>query len=96
MAPQANIFGVALHRLAEQFGTRPRDVTAVLGPCIRPPDYEVDFAAEIGRQSRRARIGNFIDCGLNTASDPARFYSYRKQLGKTGRMMALIVRDFPP
>lgn len=93
---QANIFGVALHRLAEQFGTRPRDVTAVLGPCIRPPDYEVDFAAEIGRQSRRARIGNFIDCGLNTASDPARFYSYRKQLGKTGRMMALIVRDFPP
>ena len=41
-------------------------------------------------------VGNFIDCGLNTASDPSRFYSYRKELGKTGRMMALIVRDFLP
>jgi copper oxidase (laccase) domain-containing protein len=71
-------------------------VTAVLGPCIRPPDYEIDFAAEIGHQAARAGVGNFIDCGLNTASDSARFYSYRKELGITGRMMALIVRDTPP
>ena len=91
----ANIFGQALARMAENFGTDARDVTAVLGPCIRPPDYEVDFAAEIERQAGRAGVGNFIDCGLNTASDLARFYSYRKQLGKTGRMMALIVRDRP-
>ena len=71
-------------------------MTAVLGPCIRPPDYDVDFAAEIGNQAQAAGVGNFIDCGLNTASDPARFYSYRKELGKTGRMMALMVRDFQP
>lgn len=93
---ESNIFGAALDRMAEHFGTRPENVTAVLGPCIRPPDYDVDFAAEIGRQAERSRVGNFIDCGLNTASDPARFYSYRKELGQTGRMMALIVRDFPP
>ncbi len=90
---QSNIFGVALEQMAHHFGTRTDDLTAVLGPCIRPPDYEVDFAKEIGNQARRARLGNFIDCGLNTASDSARFYSYRKELGKTGRMMALIVRD---
>lgn len=93
---EANIFQVALHQMAEHFGTRPEDVTAVLGPCIRPPDYEVDFAAEIGRQADRAGVGNFIDCGLNTASDLERFYSYRKELGKTGRMMALIIRDSKP
>ena len=93
---EANILGVALARMEENFGTRAADVTVVLGPCIRPPDYEVDFAAEIGRQAGRAGIGNFIDCGLNTASDSSRFYSYRKELGKTGRMMALIIRDFPP
>ena len=92
----SNIFGVALERMAERFSTRAQDVTAVLGPCIRPPDYEVDFAAAIGDQASRAGVGNFIDCGLNTASDPSRFYSYRKELGTTGRMMALIVRDFPP
>lgn len=93
---EANIFQEALERMAEHFGTRAQDVTAVLGPCIRPPDYEIDFAAEIARQAERAGVGNFIDCGLNTASDLARFYSYRKELGKTGRMMAMIVREFPP
>ena len=96
MGTEANILGAAMERMAENFGTRADDVTVVLGPCIRPPDYEVDFAAEIGRQACRAGIGNFIDCGLNTASDPSRFYSFRKELGKTGRMLALIVRDFPP
>jgi copper oxidase (laccase) domain-containing protein len=92
-------FGIldeALRLMAERFGTEPADVVAVLGPCIRPPDYEVDFAAEIGRQAAAAGVGNFIDCGLNTASDSARFYSYRKELGRTGRMMALISRDPTP
>ena len=93
---ETNIFRAALARMAEHFGTRPEDVTAVLGPCIRPPDYDTPFAAEIGNQASAAGVGNFIDCGLNTASDLARFYSYRKELGKTGRMMALIVRDFTP
>jgi copper oxidase (laccase) domain-containing protein len=82
--------------MVDCFGTRAQDVTAVLSPCIRPPDYEVDIPAAIARQAAAAGVGNFIDCGLNTASDPSRFYSYRKELGKTGRMMALMVRDFPP
>jgi copper oxidase (laccase) domain-containing protein len=89
----ANILGHAVERMAEVFSSRPADLCAVLGPCIRPPDYEIDFAAGIARQAQDAGIGNFIDCGLNTASDPVRFYSYRNELGKTGRMMALIVRD---
>ena len=61
----ANIFGQALAQMAGQFGTAARDVTAVLGPCIRPPDYEVDFAAQIQSQAQQAGVGNFIDCGLN-------------------------------
>jgi copper oxidase (laccase) domain-containing protein len=93
---ESNIFQHALDLMGEQFGTRSEDVTAVLGPCIRPPDYDVDFAAEIGRQADVAGVGNFIDCQLNTGSDLVRFYSYRKELGKTGRMMALLVRDSPP
>lgn len=93
---ESNIFQQALDLMAERFGTCPADVTAVLGPCIRPPDYDVDFAATIGRQADAAKLGNFIDCQLNTASDLVRFYSYRKELGKTGRMMALLVRDSPP
>ena len=90
---EGNIFEAALSVMAHRFGTRASEITAVLGPCIRPPDYEVDFAAQIGEQAAAAGVGSFLDCGLNTAADLSRFYSYRRELGKTGRMMALIVKD---
>lgn len=93
---EGNIFKTALNVMAQQFGTHPQDLTAVLSPCIRPPDYEVDFAKQIGEQADQAGVGNFLDSGLNTASDLRRFYSYRRELGKTGRMMALIVKESPP
>lgn len=90
---EGNIFEKGLEEMARNFGTRAEDVTAVLGPCIRVPDYDLDFAGQIGDQANRAGIGNFLDSGLNTASDLERYYSYRRELGKTGRMMALIVRE---
>ncbi len=93
---EGNIFEVALGVMTRQFGTQAEDVTAVLSPCIRPPDYEVDFSAEIANQAARAGVGRFFDSGLNTASDLQSFYSYRRELGKTGRMMALMIRDFLP
>lgn len=92
---EGNIFQTALETMAREFGTRPEDVTAVLGPCIRPPHYEIDFATEIGRQAEQAGLASFTDCRENTATDLARHYSYRIEMGKTGRMMALITRDFP-
>ena len=91
---EGNIFKRALETMARNFGTRPEDVISVLGPCIRPPHYEVDFAHEIGLQAERAGVGKFLDCKLDTATDLNRFYSYRLESGKTGRMMALITRDF--
>ncbi len=83
----------ALGVMAREFGTRAEDITAVLSPCIRPPDYEVDFAARIADQAARAGIHEFHDCGENTATDISRHYSYRIEKGMTGRMMALLVRD---
>ncbi|MFT4177664.1 MAG: laccase domain-containing protein [Luteolibacter sp.] len=90
---EGNILQNALHIMERSFGTRPRDVAAVLSPCIRPPHYEIDFAAQIARQAENVGIGEFSDCGLDTAADLQRFYSYRTELGKTGRMLALITRD---
>lgn len=92
---EGNIFQTALDAMGENFGTQPADVVAVLSPCIRPPDYEVDIPTEIGTQAERAGIGHYLDCGLNTAADLQRFYSYRKEMGKTGRMMALIIKNTP-
>ena len=90
---EGNILAAGLETMKQAYGTDAEDVVAVLGPCIRPPDYEVDFAAEIARQAAAAGTGSFIDCNENTAMDSGRYYSYRKESGKTGRMMALICRN---
>lgn len=90
---EENILEMGLNAMARRFGCDPGDVVAVLGPCIRPPDYETDFAAAIGRQAAEAGVGEYTDCGLNTAADLDRHYSYRKELGQTGRMMAMITID---
>ncbi len=87
-----NILQQALALMAREFGTRPGEVVTVLGPCIRPPHYETDFAAQIARQAAAAGVGDFHDCGEDTAADLSRNYSYRFEKGQTGRMMALITR----
>jgi polyphenol oxidase len=83
------------HTLAlmqREFGTRPQDVIAQLSPCIRPPAYEVDFAADIRTHCAEAGIPRqqIHDEGTCTSRDLQRFYSYRAELGKTGRMLALL------
>jgi copper oxidase (laccase) domain-containing protein len=93
---EGNILRNALTIMSENFGTVPEDVTAVLSPCIRMPDYDVDFAGEIARQAQQAGVDGFFDCGLNTAADLKRFYSYRREQGKTGRMMAMMMRTIQP
>ncbi|MDX1679326.1 MAG: laccase domain-containing protein, partial [Akkermansiaceae bacterium] len=90
---ETNILNEAVELMTQRFGSRPEDMIAVLSPCIRPPHYEVDFATEIGRQAEASGIGEFSDCGLNTAEDLERFYSYRIEQGKTGRMMAMMMRE---
>jgi copper oxidase (laccase) domain-containing protein len=89
---EQNITGAAVRLMEERFGTRPEDLIVQLAPCIRPPAYEVDFAAAIRDQAREAgvkadRIHDDLTC---TSSDPERFYSYRMEKGRTGRMLALL------
>jgi copper oxidase (laccase) domain-containing protein len=61
-----------------------------LGPCIRPPHYEIDFAADIVEQCRRAGVRQINDSATCTACDTTRYYSYRAEKGRTGRMLALL------
>jgi polyphenol oxidase len=87
---ELNIAGAAVRQLSEQFGTDPADLVVQLSPCIRPPYYDVDFAAEIQRQLRAAGVKQVFDTGENTGADLDRFYSYRVEKGRTGRMLALL------
>ena len=83
------IVRVAIETMQANFGTDPGDLVVQLSPSIRPPFYEIDFAAGIATQCREAGVGSFHDCGACTAADSSRYYSYRIEQGKTGRMLAL-------
>ncbi len=81
----------AVDTMTREYGADPADIVAQLSPCIRPPQYEVDFAAEIIRQLRRAGVRHVADSGANTAADLERYYSYRMEKGRTGRLLALLM-----
>jgi copper oxidase (laccase) domain-containing protein len=83
----------AIKQMIERFGSDPAHMIVQLSPCIRPPPYEIDFAAEIMRQCRALGVQHIHDSGTCTACDLARYYSYRAEKGKTGRMLAVIGLD---
>ncbi len=87
---ELNIAGRAIVQLTEKFGAEPSRMVVQLSPCIRPPHYEVDFAATIIQQCREAGVRQIHDGGECTGCDLERFYSYRLEKGKTGRMLALL------
>jgi polyphenol oxidase len=80
----------AIRQMIERFGSDPANIIVQLSPCIRPPHYEVDFAAEIVRQCRALGAKAIHDSGICTACDLDRYYSYRAEKGKTGRMLAML------
>jgi copper oxidase (laccase) domain-containing protein len=90
---EGNIVGETLSHLAATYGSQPGDIVVQLGPCIRPPHYEVDFAAEIGRQATTGGVIRFYDGGVCTACDLDRYYSYRAEKGRTGRMWAVLMLE---
>jgi copper oxidase (laccase) domain-containing protein len=80
----------AIAQMIDRFGCDPANMIVQLSPCIRPPHYEVDFAAEIVRQCSALGVKEIHDSGVCTACDLDRYYSYRAEKGKTGRMLALL------
>lgn len=80
----------AIKSMTEHFGSRTSDIIVQLSPCIRPPHYETDFAGEIVRQCRALGVTAVNDCGVCTACDLSRYYSYRAEKGRTGRMLAFL------
>ncbi len=91
---ESGIVARAIELMRAEHGAQPRRMIVQLSPCIRPPAYEVDFAALIRADAVKAGVPveQVIDEGCCTSSDLIRFYSYRVEKGKTGRMLALFGR----
>jgi len=89
---EKNILGATIAMMQREYDSSPSDLIVSLAPCIRPPAYEVDFAAQIRQQALAAGVldSHYYDCDLCTTSDPDCYYSYRQEQGQTGRMLALI------
>ena len=87
---EQNIAGVMVERMVAGFGSAPEDLVVQLSPCIRPPFYEIDFAAQIVTQLQAGGVRQIYDSGENTGTDLERFYSYRMEKGSTGRMLAFL------
>ncbi len=86
---------IAIRTMQREFGCDPAEMIVQLGPCIRPPHYEIDFAVEILRQAREAGVREVHDCGTCTGANVSRYYSYRVEKGRTGRMLALLALALP-
>lgn len=87
---ELGITAAAIERMRSEFGSDPADIRVQLSPCIRPPKYEVDFAALIRRDCEAAGVRQLFDCGVCTGTNVDRYYSYRVEQGRTGRMLALL------
>jgi copper oxidase (laccase) domain-containing protein len=92
---EVGIVPVAVEKMGNEFGCALPDLVAQLSPCIRPPHFEVDFAGQLVGQLQAAGVGEIHDSGICTACHPERYYSYRRELGKTGRMLALLALPQP-
>ncbi len=90
---QLGVVPATLGHMRERFGCEASAVHALLGPCVRPPLYEWDFAAEIRRQLVGAGVASVLDPGVCTGAATDRYYSYRIEKGRTGRMLALLALE---
>jgi copper oxidase (laccase) domain-containing protein len=87
---ELGIAAAAIGRMRDELGCDPAKMIVQLSPCIRPPHFEIDFAALIVAQCQAAGVQQVHDCGICTASHLDHYYSYRAERGKTGRMLALL------
>ena len=87
---ELGITTAAIEKMQREFGCDPARLVVQLGPCIRPPLYETDFAAAILAQARAAGVRAVHDCVTCTGANVGRYYSYRVERGKTGRLLAFL------
>jgi copper oxidase (laccase) domain-containing protein len=87
---ELGIVPLAIEKLLMVTDLDRQDLNVVIGPCIRPPCYEIDFAVRIQEQARECGVMEIHDGEVCTACHPELYYSYRREKGLTGRMLATL------
>ena len=94
---EANIVKEGIKKLLEISSGDPIHVVAALSPCIHSCCYDIDFVSEIKRQLQSEGVQTIWRHPHCTGCHLDRYYSYRKEKGKTGPMLAylMICNDSP-
>lgn len=87
----AGIVPKAILKMQKEFQVDSQDLMVTIGPCIRTPCYEIDFAKIIREQAVEAGVKTIQDEQTCTACHLDRYYSYRREKGKTGHMLAVLL-----
>ena len=87
---EAGIVRAAFRAMAELFGSSPSDCLAVVSPSIGPCCYPVDLWATIGREFERLGVGKAVNPRICTSCRGDLFFSYRREKGECGRMLAAL------
>ncbi|MBV9464067.1 MAG: laccase domain-containing protein [Verrucomicrobiae bacterium] len=88
---RANISKEGVSTLREHAQSDPGSILAVLSPCIRGCCYREEFANAIVDQLRAEGIHQIARHDECTACDEESYYSYHREKGKTGRMLAALM-----
>ena len=72
------------------FGTQPRNCLAFISPSIGPCHYEMDLWSGIEQELRDFGVREIYNPRVCTACHLDRYFSYRAEKGKTGRMLAVL------
>jgi purine-nucleoside/S-methyl-5'-thioadenosine phosphorylase / adenosine deaminase len=86
----SNVVGHTVRAMEAQLGTRPHDCLAFISPSIGPCHYEMNIWSDIGQQLREAGVADIQNPRICTACHLDRYFSYRAEHGKTGRMLAVL------
>jgi YfiH family protein len=87
---KSHILENALLSLCQRFDSSPKNVSILLGPSICPRCYDYDIWENNAQQAKHAGVTSIINPQVCTAEHPSLFYSYRREKGTNGRMLAAI------
>ena len=91
----ANIVGNTVSTMREKFGTNPADCASFISPSIGPCHYEMDVWTGLEQQLRQAGVSEVHNPRVCTACHLDRYFSYRAEKGRTGRMLAVLALTPP-
>ena len=85
-----NIVGAAVRKMSTEFGSDPEPSSPSSARASGRRIMKSILRADIVQQLKQSGVKQVFDCGENTAADLEKFYSYRMEKGRTGRMLALL------